>query len=281
MTGIGRRHWLAAIALAIVTHLALAYWLDQAPPSIERIHPTALTVSLTVDASGEPGAGPEEQEAATNQRPATKPKGAPRPALQDPSTPPAPQQTVPATTPEPRSEQAELAALEPPKASVSNHELGPPPVERTAGTPQNPLTASPSTRPPASPRVAAAAKRSQQFPQGGKPAPLAKGAGDSAGTAAQMSAAVPAPGNAKPHYPALARRRGYEGRVLIRVVVPPDGRAARAEIKESSGYRVLDRAALEAVKNWRFVPARHRGRPVSSTVEVPVSFRLEGQGRHL
>ncbi len=80
--------------------------------------------------------------------------------------------------------------------------------------------------------------------------------------------------NPAPAYPALARRLGEQGRVLLRVYVLADGTAGQVEIRESSGHERLDRAAREAVARWRFVPARQGERPVAAWVLVPISFNL-------
>jgi len=80
--------------------------------------------------------------------------------------------------------------------------------------------------------------------------------------------------NPKPPYPLAARRRGIEGQVLLRARVQEDGRCAQVETKQSSGYAMLDSAALETVKKWRFAPATLSGTPVASWVEVPITFRL-------
>jgi len=82
--------------------------------------------------------------------------------------------------------------------------------------------------------------------------------------------------NPPPVYPALARRLGEQGRVFLRVLVTATGTAERVELKASSGAHRLDRAALEAVQRWRFVPARQGDQPVSAWVVVPISFTLEG-----
>lgn len=81
--------------------------------------------------------------------------------------------------------------------------------------------------------------------------------------------------NPKPPYPDLARRRGYEGTVILSVLVSRDGSAASVRVAQSSGYSVLDRSALETVAGWRFVPAKLDGEPVEMEVEVPVRFQLE------
>jgi protein TonB len=81
--------------------------------------------------------------------------------------------------------------------------------------------------------------------------------------------------NAPPAYPRRARLRGYEGSVLLDVRVGADGRAEDVKIAVSSGYRLLDRAALRAVASWRFEPARRNGRAVAMRVTVPIRFRLQ------
>jgi protein TonB len=96
------------------------------------------------------------------------------------------------------------------------------------------------------------------------------------GAAGSSRAAAPLPGNPHPRYPRVARSNGHEGRVLIRVSVLGNGRVGSATIAKSSGHGSLDRAALEAVKRWRFAPALRAGKPVTATLTVPVVFRLEG-----
>jgi len=78
----------------------------------------------------------------------------------------------------------------------------------------------------------------------------------------------------KPKYPDTARRDGKEGRVLLRVLVNEEGRSASVEVNRSSGVEVLDQAALEAIKRWRFTPARVGEKPVDSWVRIPIDFRL-------
>lgn len=77
-----------------------------------------------------------------------------------------------------------------------------------------------------------------------------------------------------PVYPAAARRRHEEGVVVLRALVSPSGGTERVAIWESSGFYRLDDAALEAVRGWRFEPARRAGIPVKSWVQVPVRFQL-------
>lgn len=81
--------------------------------------------------------------------------------------------------------------------------------------------------------------------------------------------------NPAPPYPALSRRLNEQGRVLVRVLVTPDGHAERVEVARSSGHERLDRSALEAVARWRFVPARRGETAVAAHVLVPVDFVLK------
>ncbi len=80
--------------------------------------------------------------------------------------------------------------------------------------------------------------------------------------------------NPKPHYPQEAKRRGYEGEVLLRVEVLSNGQVGEVEVKRSSGYEILDRSAIMAVREWRFIPARRGETPVSVWVTIPVIFQL-------
>jgi protein TonB len=80
--------------------------------------------------------------------------------------------------------------------------------------------------------------------------------------------------NPPPSYPRAARRGGEEGTVLLRVLVSVEGGPSRVELERSSGSTVLDAAALEAVKNWRFAPATRAGERVAAWVIVPIVFRL-------
>ncbi|MEO5331654.1 MAG: energy transducer TonB [Magnetococcus sp. YQC-5] len=81
--------------------------------------------------------------------------------------------------------------------------------------------------------------------------------------------------NPKPVYPPSARRMGYEGTVLLKVEITESGGVARVTIATGSGFDALDRAALTAVNQWRFVPAQRNGQPMAATVTVPIRFQLQ------
>lgn len=80
--------------------------------------------------------------------------------------------------------------------------------------------------------------------------------------------------NPKPAYPPEARRRKQQGLVVLNVFITGEGRPQRVEVAQSSGYALLDEAALTAIKQWQFTPARVGNMAVISQVEVPVRFRL-------
>ena len=75
-------------------------------------------------------------------------------------------------------------------------------------------------------------------------------------------------------YPVAALRNGESGTVMLRITVGPDGVPSGIALARSSGSRTLDRAAMGAVKSWRFTPAMRNGQPVSATVQVPVAYNL-------
>jgi protein TonB len=81
--------------------------------------------------------------------------------------------------------------------------------------------------------------------------------------------------NPVPSYPFLARRSGLEGVTVLSVEIRVDGKVAAVKVKRSSGYDVLDEAALIAVEKWVFEPALKRGIPVECPVDVPIRFALE------
>jgi len=81
--------------------------------------------------------------------------------------------------------------------------------------------------------------------------------------------------NPPPAYPMVARRNGLQGRVVLNVEVLADGICGQINIHKSSGYAMLDNAALQTVKTWRFLPARQAGRTVDKWFMIPIQFSLK------
>ena len=193
---------------------------------------------------------------------------APRPAAPRPTALPrlieAPRSVAPPVTPIPPPP---LVAAPPPPASV-------PPV----------TSAAPPTPPSTSPRE-----------------PFAAAAAEPAGTTAELSAGAPKattvapppvvaalPDGAvtrtvtpsggyqvHPSYPSTARRLGIEGTSLLRVFVGADGRVTDIEVDQSAGHPDLDRAAIDAVRRWKFEPGRRGSEPIGMWVRLPVQFVLK------
>lgn len=82
--------------------------------------------------------------------------------------------------------------------------------------------------------------------------------------------------NPPPDYPTVSRRVGEQGRVLLRVLVSEQGTPQSVELEAGSGYNRLDQAAMDAVKKWRFIPARRGSQAISAYVLVPLKFSLDG-----
>ena len=83
--------------------------------------------------------------------------------------------------------------------------------------------------------------------------------------------------NTPPAYPAIAKLRGYEGVVLVNAEILPDGRVGSTEVSKSSGYAILDKSAMEAVKLWKFEPAKKAGKPFAIRVKLPIKFVLHDE----
>ena len=81
--------------------------------------------------------------------------------------------------------------------------------------------------------------------------------------------------NPKPTYPAISRRLGEQGKVVLRVFIDAEGSPQQIEIRQSSGYERLDQQALDAVRRWRFVPGKRNGVPEAMWNIVPINFVLE------
>lgn len=80
--------------------------------------------------------------------------------------------------------------------------------------------------------------------------------------------------NPAPSYPAISRRLGEQGKVIVRVLIGKDGKPQQGDIHQSSGYTRLDQAALRAVMGWRYVPGQRDGLAQDMWFNVPINFAL-------
>ncbi|MDR1490869.1 MAG: energy transducer TonB [Desulfovibrio sp.] len=126
-------------------------------------------------------------------------------------------------------------------------------------------------------RVAEARKSVSRPKPAGETAASRREAGPETGRREEVSSPQPLQEfvNSKPVYPELARQRGQEGLVILGVDVDERGNAVRVAVRHSSGFSLLDDAALKRVGRWRFRPAKVAGRSVAGHVLVPVEFRLK------
>jgi protein TonB len=80
--------------------------------------------------------------------------------------------------------------------------------------------------------------------------------------------------NNPPTYPSLAKRRRYEGTVLLDVLVSRSGMVDSIKLAQSSGHQVLDRTAIKAVREWSFHPGKKGDEPREMWVTIPIRFQL-------
>ena len=81
--------------------------------------------------------------------------------------------------------------------------------------------------------------------------------------------------NPHPEYPLIARKKGWEGRVIIHADIDNTGKVTYIKILESSGYEALDNVSLNTLKNWKFTPAKFGNKFIEDSVTIPVNFLLE------
>jgi periplasmic protein TonB len=81
--------------------------------------------------------------------------------------------------------------------------------------------------------------------------------------------------NPAPAYPTASKRMEEQGQVLLDVYILPSGNVGEVKLKRSSGFARLDQAALDAVRQWRYQPARQGNEPIAYWYVQPLLFSLE------
>jgi periplasmic protein TonB len=190
----------------------------------------------------------------------------PQPEFKSESKPaPAPVAVAPAASrASPRGQAATVvAARQPPRAeaSIAQENM----AQQNESTIASPATARPDAAPSASAKTAGAVLPTRSQAEAAAPV--------EAFTPPLFNAAYLR--NPPPRYPLAARRNGEQGTVTLRVLVDREGLPASVAIEKTSGYAPLDNAAREAVRAWRFAPARRGNQAVEAWVLVPVVFRLD------
>ena len=155
----------------------------------------------------------------------------------------------------------------------------------------------PKPEPPKPPPPKAPPREARVLPQIQQSAPLPESVGESAEAPVAVAPVIsepapppppPAPepvtepmgragylNNPAPEYPQLAVRQGWQGTVLLRVRVLANGSVESAEVKQSSGKKLLDEEALRTVKRWSFTPAKRGSTPIDGWATVPIEFLLD------
>ena len=187
----------------------------------------------------------------------------------------APQPKTPSQAPAPPIEKVLPAQ---PKPTQPKPVAAPAPAPAPAPTPQPVALAEPTPVPeaptgitalrPAPPALLAAVSESAPTP----PAPTAPPAPP---RLEQPSSNADYLNNPRPPYPALSKRLGEQGQVVLRVFIETNGTATQAEIHSSSGYERLDQTALQTVLKWRYVPGKRNGVAEAMWFNVPIHFVLD------
>ncbi len=172
----------------------------------------------------------------------------PTPVADPPPAPPPPPKTPPPKklTPPPPPQLAARPELPPaPAAPVGVIDPPPPPPVVEPTPPAPPAPPAPPPAPPAPPKIELPSSDADYL------------------------------ANPKPAYPPISKRLGEQGKVVVRVLIGVDGMAQRAEVRSSSGYERLDKAAYDTVLRWRYVPGKRNGQVEAMWFNVPINFVLE------
>ena len=185
-----------------------------------------------------------------------------------PPPPPPPQVERPAPPPPPQPRPAPPRPAPAPPRPVERA-LPPAPQPLAVPAPAPAPVAPPAVVPaPPAPAVIAAPAPAPSAP----PAPPAPAAGPAVELPSSNAAHL---NNPKPGYPPASRRLGEQGVVVLAVLISADGQVVQARVDKSSGFERLDRAALNAVQQWRFIPGKRNGVPAEMWHQQPVNFVLE------
>ena len=265
----------AVLTLSALAHVLVYGALSLVPASTPPTR-TGLIVTELIVAEPPPPPAPVPVRPVTQPRPLVREKPPAKPAeITAPATPvepPMPTQREPAI---------EREASAPP-IDVTPRIDAAPPSPSPAETPREVVT----VPPPASTLSSSGSAMSSASSSSSGPTLTAARSGSAAIVAALPPAAsavasgvtrtaIPRGGyQVTPSYPASARRLGIEGTALLRVFVDAAGHVGDIVVKQSAGHPDLDRAATDAVRRWRFDPARRGVDAVAMWVELPVEFHL-------
>lgn len=182
----------------------------------------------------------------------------PAPEPTPPAPPPPPAPPTPAPKPQPKPQPVKPVVK---KAPLPKAIADPTP---SPNAPQGALDDAPQEKAPPAPAAPPA-----------PPAPPAPAAPPAAPKMELPSSNAAYLNNPSPSYPSISKRMGEQGKVFLRVYINEQGQPEKIEIKQSSGYDRLDEAALNTVRNWKFVPGKRNGVPEAMWHIVPINFVLK------
>jgi protein TonB len=217
--------------------------LDFTPPELPELE------SFPFDPEATRPAEPEPEDAAPIEKVEEKPKPkAPEKPKAKPEKKQAKAKPKPDAKPKPKKETKKAAAPALPERKPAQA-----PARPAAAAPASPSTAK------AAPAKTVASKTTQ----------------DAALSDAPVRVTNPNYAGACPiSYPERARKRNQEGTVVVHALIGPDGKPIEVTVAQSSGHRLLDEAAQEAIAHCAFVPQQVGGRAVKAIVEIPIPFKL-------
>lgn len=281
--------WGGLITLSLLAHLFLLDLMQLTPQNIERPVPHKIRISLSALAApvSKPAPSPSPQQSAKSipqpSQPTTEPFYAPKfEHIKSASIEVA---AVPAVKSEKKPQMAQPVQniSEKIEKTEKRQELVPTPrlivkkptLEREKPT----LKIAEAPKEIQKPEAKAALKEIEPVPDkittpiDSEPAPASKSVADNTG---QETSTVIHEANYKrrtpPSYPRRAYDLGQQGIVTLAALIEPNGRTGHLKVEQSSGHRLLDKAAIAAVKKWEFEPLTRNGEKVSSWVRVPVKF---------
>ena len=258
--------WVGLAFVSILAHAGLATLspaFQGTPPVLEE---GTIEIGISVVAEAAPDPAPPAPD---------DPPERPLPVPEDPPPPEPPRpEPLPHKQPEPSPEElaakrrAEAQAEEARQAELARQKL----AEEQERARQEKIAEEQRQK-----EKAEAAARAREAAIAKKAAAARAEAKRQAALARKIVARPSATSKPQPRYPSTERRRGIEGRVMVAFTVDPSGRVQNARVSQSSGNANLDRAALTAVRKWKFRPARNGlGQPISCPMQAPVSFVLRG-----
>jgi len=239
LTGEERSYSIGSLLLILVLllHLWGAFWLLQPMEPVTLAQPLMMEASL-ISAPG--------QQAST--------------------APPAP----------PKAQEPVKPSIQPKKPTVEKRLKEKKPVKQKQAKPPKPEAVNNAKSPVPSPAesFADASKTNSEAAKSINTAKSASGAKDKAEPYSEANFNANYGTNPKPKYPTIARSRGWQGKVLLRVNVSAEGLSESVTIHRSSGHDMLDESAIAAVEKWKFIPAKRGDTAVACTVIVPIIFAL-------